>query len=136
MKKILALGGSSSKNSINKKLASYAANRVTGTEVTVLDLNDYEMPIFSIDREKENGIPEQALAFKSQIDSHDAIVLSLAEHNGSYTAAFKNILDWTSRADKKLWAEKPLFFTQYLPGAERWCQCIGRCREVSPLSRL
>ena len=56
MKKIIAFGASSSETSINKQLVTYAANQFENTTVEILDLNDYEMPIFSIDKEK-NGIP-------------------------------------------------------------------------------
>ena len=52
MKKIIAFGASSSKQSINKQLATYAANQFENTSIEILDLNDYEMPIFSIDKEK------------------------------------------------------------------------------------
>ncbi len=47
--KILAFAASSSSASINKKLATYAANLVAQAEVEVLDINNYEMPIFSED---------------------------------------------------------------------------------------
>ena len=57
MNKIIAFGASSSKNSINKKLASYVANKIADQEVTVLDLNDFEMPIYSEDRHAEEGPP-------------------------------------------------------------------------------
>ena len=52
MKKIIAFAGSSSRNSINKQLATYAANLFQNVEVEILDLNDYEMPVFSVDKEK------------------------------------------------------------------------------------
>ena len=55
-KKIIAFGASSSKQSINKQLATFAANQFQNVSVEILDLNDYEMPIFSVDKEKENGI--------------------------------------------------------------------------------
>ena len=42
MKKIIAFGGSNSKESINKQLASYAANKVENVEVSLLDLNDFD----------------------------------------------------------------------------------------------
>ncbi|MEO0877483.1 MAG: NAD(P)H-dependent oxidoreductase, partial [Bacteroidota bacterium] len=63
-KKILAFGASNSRNSINKQLASYAAGQLTDATITLLDLNDFEMPIYSIDREKESGIPQLAEQFK------------------------------------------------------------------------
>ena len=46
MKKIIAFGASSSKTSINKQLATYAANLFKNAEVEVLDLNNYECLFF------------------------------------------------------------------------------------------
>ena len=51
MKQIVAFGASSSKKSINKDLASYAASVIEDANVLILDLNDFEMPIYSIDYE-------------------------------------------------------------------------------------
>lgn len=116
-KKIIAFGASSSKNSINKQLATYAANQFENASVEVLDLNDYEMPIFSVDKEKESGIPQLAHTFYSKIGAADFLVISFAEHNGSYSAAFKNILDWTSRINAKTFQEKPAFLLATSPGA-------------------
>lgn len=116
MPNILALGASSSKQSINRKLANYAANLIEEAEVDLIDLNNYEMPIYSIDREQADGIPVLAEAFKQAIDKADAIVISFAEHNGSYTAAFKNILDWVSRIDGPLWSNKPMLLLSTSPG--------------------
>ncbi len=56
MKKIIAFGGTSSKNSINRQLATYAANLFPNVFVKELDLNEYEMLIFSVDLEKGQGI--------------------------------------------------------------------------------
>ena len=52
MNKIIAFGASSSKNSINKKLASFVANKIADQEAVILDLNDFEMPIYSEDRQE------------------------------------------------------------------------------------
>ena len=109
MCKILAFGASSSNNSMNKKLASFVANKIAPQEAILIDLNDYEMPIYSIDRENEDGIPELAYRFKEQFKNSDAVVISFAEHNASYTSAFKNIFDWISRIDKNIWHNKPMF---------------------------
>ncbi len=114
--KILAFGASTSSTSINRQLANYAAGKVPGAEVTDLDLKQFTLPIYSSDEEETNGIPADAQAFKDMIESHDAIVLSLAEHNGSYSAAFKNLYDWTSRIDQKVWADKPMLLLSSSPG--------------------
>lgn len=115
-KKILAFGASNSRKSINKQLASYAASQIDNAEVTIVDLNDFEMPIYGIDKENENGIPELAHRFKELIINTDGIVMSFAEHNGAYSVAFKNVFDWISRIDKDVWANKPLFLLATSPG--------------------
>jgi len=115
-KKIIAFGGSSSKNSINKKLATYTAHLFQDVTVEVLDLNDFEMPVFSVDKE-ENGFPKEAQNFLDKIEKADLLVVSLAEHNGAYSAAFKNILDWTSRINGKVFQEKNMLLMATSPGA-------------------
>lgn len=117
MRKIIAFAGSSSKNSINKQLATFAANLFQNAEIEILDLNDYEMPIFSVDKEKEDGIHPLAQEFYTKIGTADLIVLSLAEHNGAYASAFKNILDWTSRINAKTFQQKPMLLLATSPGA-------------------
>lgn len=116
MKKIIAFGASSSKTSINKKLATYAAHLFEGATVEVLDLNDYEMPIFSTDKETETGIPQLAHDFFNKLGTADLIVISFAEHNGAYSAAFKNIFDWTSRINAKTYQEKQVLLLATSPG--------------------
>ena len=109
MKKIVAFGASSSLNSINKDLATYTASQVPDSASIVVNLIDFEMPIYSTDKEKENGIPDLAYKFKDILKNADGIVISFAEHNGVYTAAFKNIFDWISRIEKVVWYNKPMF---------------------------
>ena len=116
MKRILAFGASSSKKSINKRLATYAASLAEGAEADILDLNDFEMPIYSIDREQEDGVPEPAKRFKEHIQKADAIIISFAEHNGTYAVAFKNILDWATRVEKNMWMDKPMLLLSTSPG--------------------
>ncbi|MCI4666742.1 MAG: NAD(P)H-dependent oxidoreductase [Bacteroidia bacterium] len=115
-KKILAFGASNSKNSINRQFAHFAAHQLKEVELNLPDLNDFEMPIYSIDREKDSGIPELAHAFKNMVKEADGIIISLAEHNGAYTVAFKNIMDWISRLEKPIWENKPMFLLATSPG--------------------
>ncbi len=116
MKKVLVFGASSSKNSINKKLALHAAAQLPQFESIPLDLNDFEMPIFSVDKERESGIPQAAHDFKSQIKQVQGIIISFAEHNGSYSSAFKNIFDWASRVEKSMWQDRPMLLLATSPG--------------------
>jgi len=117
MSKVFVFGASSSKQSINKQLANYAANLIPEVDLNAVDLNDFEMPIYSIDKEKATGIPDLAKQFKAHINSSDGIIVSFAEHNGSYTTAFKNILDWISRLEKPVWGNKPMLVLSTSQGA-------------------
>lgn len=115
--KILAFAGSNSEVSINKKLVTFAASFFPDDNVEILDLNDYEMPIYKHERELENGIPQLAKDFASKIDGSDLILMSLAEHNSAYSAAFKNVFDWVSRIkDRKHFGDKPIFLMATAPG--------------------
>ena len=74
------------------------------------------MPIYSIDKERETGIPAPAHQFKQHIKAADGIIISFAEHNGAYTAAYKNIYDWVSRIERSVWNNKPMFLLATSPG--------------------
>lgn len=115
--KILAFGGSSSRHSINKQFATYATTFFEGSDIQIIDLNDFEMPIFSVDKEAENGHPDAAKKFVQLIGDADFLIVSLAEHNGSYSAAFKNILDWSSRILGKTFQGKPMLLMATSTGA-------------------
>ncbi|QOL26170.1 NAD(P)H-dependent oxidoreductase [Thalassotalea sp. LPB0316] len=114
--KVLAFGATNSATSINKLLAQYTASLIEGASVEVLDLNEFEMPIYSPEREAQLGSPEQAQLFYNKIGHADAIVISFAEHNGSYTAAYKNLFDWTSRIDMQVFQNKPMLMLATSPG--------------------
>lgn len=116
MKNIITFAGSNSKNSINKQLAIFTANQIKNVKATVLDLNNFELPLYGIDYETTHGIPDNAKQFLETIKSADGIVLSLAEHNGAYSSAFKNLFDWMSRIDGKLWNDKPMLLMATSPG--------------------
>lgn len=113
---LLAFAGSSSTQSINKHLVTYAASLFKNEHTDIIDLNDYELPLFSVDREKELGKPDIARAFLDKIEWADVLLISLAEHNGAFTGAFKNIYDWASRQKKDIWSNKPMLLMATSPG--------------------
>ena len=100
MKNVLLFAASNSPESINGRLISYTARLFKKHKTNVLRLYDYPLPVYSPVTETEQGIPENAMLLRDQILRHDAFVISVAEHNRSVTAAFKNTLDWLSRTDK------------------------------------
>ena len=116
MKKVVTIAGSNSQKSINKLLIEYAASLLKEVEIITIDLNDYILPIYGEDFEAENGIPTAVKRLDEIIDSADGFVISLAEHNGSYTAVFKNTLDWLSRINMQIWRERPMLLFATSPG--------------------
>ena len=117
MKKIITIGASSSKKSINKVLAEYTGSLLNEVELLKIDLNMYEMPLFSTDLENEKGIPKLANDLQAVFKEADGFIISFAEHNGAYSAAFKNVFDWLSRIDGKVWQDRPMLLLATSPGA-------------------
>lgn len=132
MKKILAIGASNSKKSINKKFATYVAHKIEEATVTVADLNDLELPLYSPDLQVATGIPENAHRFSALIEDSDGIVLSLAEYNGLMTTAFKNLWDWTSRIDMKIWKGKPILLMAASPGGRGGANALRVTKGLLP----
>ncbi|MEL6389289.1 MAG: NAD(P)H-dependent oxidoreductase [Bacteroidota bacterium] len=114
---ILAFGASTSSTSINQRLAAYTASLIPQGHVTLLDLNDFEMPIYSEDRQVNDGIPPEAHTFRDHLRAADGVIVSFSEHNGVYTAAFKNIMDWNSVIEGKAWQNKPFLLMATSPGS-------------------
>lgn len=119
--KIVAFGASNASTSINAKLAKHAAERfkekfAQNAEIDLLDINDFEMPLYSTDFEAAEGIPQKAHDFLARLNEADALVISYAEHNGHYPAAYKNLFDWASRVTGKVYQEKPAVYLAASPG--------------------
>jgi NAD(P)H-dependent FMN reductase len=97
--RLLALAGSTRRDSFNKKLVKIAASgaRKAGAEVTEIDLANLPMPLFDQDLESEEGMPENAVTFKQLMIDHDGFIISAPEYNSSISGVLKNALDWASR---------------------------------------
>lgn len=116
MYNVISFGASSSKNSINKKLVSYVKEYFPNANYKILDLNDYEPPLFCVDRETEEGYPKVIYDFLNKIEMADLLIISFAEHNGSYTAAYKSLFDWSTRINRGLYKDKKIILLSTSPG--------------------
>jgi NAD(P)H-dependent FMN reductase len=96
-------------------LVAKAASLLEEFEVEILDLRDYDAPVYS-DLLELDGIPNSILNLRKKLNTADAFILSTPEHNGFTTAFFKNILDWLSRIDRKTFDDKPMFLMSATPG--------------------
>lgn len=114
--KILAFGATYSEDSINKKLAAYTALQFGFKQTEVLDLNEYPLPLYTVDVEKKIGLPQEAKDFVEKIEEADVLVISISEHNGTYTTAFKNLFDWASRVKLEMFEDKKILLLSTAPG--------------------
>ena len=116
MKRILAFAGSNSSKSINRALLEHAARLVGQHAVTVIDLRDFETPIYCMDLEAKDGIPENTQRLRKLFDEHDAFMIASPENNGMMPAFFKNAMDWISRMEGKIFQGKPVMLMSTSPG--------------------
>lgn len=135
--KVLAFAASNSRASINKQLVGHAINVLTheiepNADCELIDLNDYEMAIYSIDRQTEGGIPQLAHDFYAKIGGADALIISFAEYNGSFTSAYKNIYDWASRIDMKVFQGKPILMMAASPGGRGGASVLKSAMDTAP----
>jgi NAD(P)H-dependent FMN reductase len=99
--RIVAFAGSARRDSLNKRLIRVAAQAATdaGATVTLIDLDDYPMPVYHGDLETREGIPANARALKSLLIGHHGLLVASPENNASVSSLVKNTLDWVSRPD-------------------------------------
>ena len=104
--KILAIPGSLRENSNNKKMVRVAAKgaEAAGAQVTVIDLREFDLPMFDEDVEAK-GTPPDAKRLKELMIASDGFLIASPEYNSSISAALKNAIDWASRPGE---GEKPL----------------------------
>jgi NAD(P)H-dependent FMN reductase len=131
MKRILAFAGSNSQNSINKKFVQYVASQIE-TEVDFLDLAEFNPPLYNIDDEENDGIPQSTQDLNEKLNAYDALIISANEHNGASSAFLKNHIDWLSRNDRNFFKDKKLFLLSTSPGRGGAKMSLSYLAEVLP----
>ncbi|MBT5031634.1 MAG: NAD(P)H-dependent oxidoreductase [Proteobacteria bacterium] len=134
--KLIVFGASNSSKSINKKLATYAGSlllkKLKDAHMEILDLNDFELPLFGADLEERIDPPENAKAFLAKLAEADAIIISFTEHNHSYTVAWKNLFDWCTRIEKSVFQDKPVVLLSTSPGSRGGANVMERALKSLP----
>jgi chromate reductase len=97
--KILAFAGSTRRESFNRKVLPIAVRgaEAAGASVTVVEVADYEMPLFNEDLEASAGLPDATKRLKELFMAHQGLILACPEYNSSITPLLKNTIDWVSR---------------------------------------
>jgi len=117
--RILAFSGSARRESLNRKFLAVAvqATRDAGGEVTLLDLNDYVLPLYHGDLEDAEGMPANATKLIDLITRHDALLIASPEYNSMITPLLKNTIDWCTRGDDNPFTGKVAAVVSASPGA-------------------
>ncbi len=131
MKDILAFAGSNSSTSINHKLVEFVASEISEHRVKVIRLVNYPIPMYSEDEEKK-GFPEMVARLKQEISAADSLIISVNEHNGSWGAFFKNIIDWLSRLDRNFLEGKKILLMSTSPGKRGGLSSLEYAKKVLP----
>ncbi|MGB7841649.1 MAG: NAD(P)H-dependent oxidoreductase [Salinimicrobium sp.] len=131
MNKILAFTGSNSPTSVNHQLLLNVTRRITEHEVELLQLKELEIPIYSIEIEKQ-GIPQDVKFLYEKIQNNSALIISVNEYNGNVSGFFKNIIDWLSRVDRRFLQQKKLFLMSTSPGERGGASALEYCKNQLP----
>ncbi|TPN82168.1 NADPH-dependent FMN reductase [Aquimarina algicola] len=131
MSKILAFAGSNSSTSINQKLVKHIVSSIENHDTKLINLIDYPLPIYGEDEEKK-GFPEMTTALQKEISESDGLIISVNEHNGSWSAFFKNIIDWLSRLDRNFLEGKKVLLLSTSPGKRGGLSALEFGKSVLP----
>ena len=130
--RILAFAGSARRESLNRKLlaATVKAVEAAGGAVTLLDLNDYALPLYHGDWEDENGLPENAKRLLVLMQEHRGLLIASPEYNSQLTPLLKNTIDWLSRADDDPFEGKVAAVVSASPGALGGARSMQHARHL------
>jgi NAD(P)H-dependent FMN reductase len=142
--KILAFAGSLREGSLNKKVLQVAAKgaRAAGAEITVVDLRDFDMPVYDLDLQEKDGFPPNAVKFQDLMLEHNGLLICSPEYNGSLPGGMKNIIDWVSRrrdAEQKFYAafaDKVAGIISASPGSFGGLRCLSHLRGVLTIASV
>jgi NAD(P)H-dependent FMN reductase len=137
MPKILAFAGSFREKSYNKRVLAIAADgaRARGSQVDIVDLRDYHMPVFCPDEIEQNGFHPTALKLQELLSGYQGLLIATPEYNASVPGGMKNIFDWVSRKSDKFGINE-VFKGKFgamitaSPGSFGGIRCLAHLRQV------
>lgn len=101
---LLAFSGSTRVGSWNAELLSQVSSHVQhfneDVDVDLINLDDFDMPIYNADKEIAEGLPDTVHRLQNLIHQSDGLIIACPEYNGSVTSLLKNSIDWCSRPSR------------------------------------
>ncbi|MBT8281343.1 MAG: NAD(P)H-dependent oxidoreductase [Muriicola sp.] len=132
MSKILAFAGSNSSSSINYQLVKHTISLIEGHEIQTMNMALYDLPMFSIDHEKEYGYTNSLAELRDDIHQCEGLLLSVNEHNGNPSAYFKNLIDWLSRLERNFLENTKIFLMSTSPGRGGASSSLAKTADMLP----
>lgn len=133
---ILVFAGSTRHRSFSRRLAAAASLAIAGqgAKPTLIDLADFDAPLFNADLEDRDGIPQTVLDFRRLVATHDALCLATPEYNGGLTPLLLNMFCWASRPSPtddfgSVSQDKPVALMASSPGRLGGVRAIPRLRD-------
>jgi len=96
---LVSICGSTRQDSFNRRVLKVASAGATaaGAKVNEIDLRELALPLYDQDLEDAHGLPDGVLKLKQLMLESDGFLVACPEYNGSFSAVFKNAIDWASR---------------------------------------
>lgn len=102
------------RGSINRMALKLASESLPeGAAMEIVDWRD--VPMFDAD-DLAAGMPPAVTALVERLRRADGVVIATPEYNFSIPGAFKNAIDWVSRATDQPFAMKPVAIVSASPG--------------------
>src|SRR5690625_2240779 len=133
MKKILAVVGTNNKKSVNKKLVKYVSGLLKDVEIKLQDWTHFDAPIYSIDWEKERGIPVDIQILQNTLAEYEGIIIAVTEHNLTVSSFLKNIIDWLSRADDQFLKDKKILLMSTSDDEKGSANALEYMKKITPV---
>ena len=130
---IALLPGSTRTGSVNRKLAqAFAlALEAKGVAATVINPDDYAMPMYNGDDEENSGLPEGAVKLAAELTRHQGVIFVSPEYNASTSPLLKNIIDWLSRdKDHNPYQGRIFALAAASPGGLGGIRCLSHLRDM------
>lgn len=98
------VSASTRRSSLNGALARRIAEhlQLDGEPVELIDLTDFDMPMYHGDLEESDGAPPAAVELADRLARAHRLIITSPEYNGSYPALLKNTVDWLTRVDRSV----------------------------------
>lgn len=116
---LITWSGSIRAESVNTQLLDRALGLMEnhdGVTVDRVNLADFEMPLYNQDLQEAGDLPGVVTELGARISSANAVLIASPEYNGGYSPLFKNVIDWVTRIDMFLFANKYMGVMVTTPG--------------------